>query len=323
MNLARLAWLLAGLAGAGALRATGSSGFLVDLSAAISRATGSEFSGNRLCGGTGGGGGATTGFIVDSARGREYFYKSAGLGAYAMLLGEFEGVLDMQATHTVRVPRPIAVGTSEYTCFAVFEKISMGGTGSEEEYARNLAAMHRCTSANGQFGYRLNNTIGATFQPNPWTHNWADFWDTHRLGHMFALCRAGGARFPHEGRVRDKVHALLSAHSCPPSLLHGDLWSGNQAFSAEGHAVIFDPATYYGDREVDVAMTRLFGSNSAAFYAAYAEEWPLPPGWELRQSVYNSYHLLNHHLLFGGGYLQQASRMLERVLLADEASDET
>ena len=110
------------------------------------------------------------------------------------------------------------------------------------------------------------------------------------------------------------MKALLSQHDVVPSLVHGDLWSGNQAHCSNGDPVIFDPATHYGDREVDVAMTKLFGANSPKFYEAYNAEWPLPEGHQQREVIYNLYHILNHYVLFGGGYINQAHSMISRIL---------
>lgn len=140
--------------------------------------------------------------------------------------------------------------------------------------------MHRSTSKNGKFGFEVDNTIGATHQPNlPWIDDWADFWDTHRLGHMLKLTgNAGGLSDTKIQELRQKTRELLS-HNPTPSLLHGDLWGGNKGFcKRDGKTVpvIFDPAVYYGDREADVAMTGLFGGFGGEFYDGYNSEWPLP-----------------------------------------------
>jgi len=182
---------------------------------------------------------------------------------------------------------------------------------------RELAQMHRHTSKNGQFGWDIDNTIGATPQPNGWQASWVEFWDEKRLGHMLKLCRREGHDFGQvERELRAKVKQILSedGYSPAPSLLHGDLWTGNVAATGEGVPCIFDPAVYYGDREADLAMTALFGSLAPAFYTAYMEEWPLEPGYEKRKVVYNLYHILNHIVLFGGGYRSQAQRMIDQIL---------
>jgi fructosamine-3-kinase len=102
---------------------------------------------------------------------------------------------------------------------------------------------------------------------------------------------------------------LLENHKPQPSLLHGDLWSGNAGFTSEG-PVVFDPAVYYGDREADLAMTELFGGFPREFYDAYSKEWPVDDGYARRKHLYNLYHLLNHLNLFGGGYLGQVKATL-------------
>jgi fructosamine-3-kinase len=107
---------------------------------------------------------------------------------------------------------------------------------------------------------------------------------------------------------------FFAGYQPEPSLLHGDLWGGNWGVIADEQPVIFDPAVYYGDREADIAMTRLFGGFGAEFFTAYNEAWPLDSGFERRCDLYNLYHVLNHLNLFGGGYLRQVSDMLDRLL---------
>ena len=114
------------------------------------------------------------------------------------------------------------------------------------------------------------------------------------------------------GRAAEAFEAYAPA----ASLLHGDLWGGNWSATPQGTPVVFDPAVYYGDRETDIAMTRLFGGFGAAFYEAYAEEWPLETGAERRVAFYNLYHLLNHFNLFGTGYIASVAAALEEARAA-------
>jgi protein-ribulosamine 3-kinase len=107
--------------------------------------------------------------------------------------------------------------------------------------------------------------------------------------------------------------ALLD-HGPAPSLLHGDLWTGNLGYLPDGTPAVFDPAVYYGDREADLAMSELFGGFGRDFYAAYRDAWPLDAGYGTRKTLYNLYHILNHLNLFGGGYLGQARAMIDRLL---------
>jgi len=289
------------------------SDFFETVQSEISAATGQSCiikSGNS---GFGGGGGASVGSLIDEVSGVRYFYKSGSLFSYEMLNAEFEGVKEMFETNTIKVPRPICKGTSSGNSFVVFEYLAIGGPGSMAEMGKQLAAMHRCTSPNQKFGFRINNTCGATFQPNNWEDSWAEFFDKHRLNYMLERSESEGAFFAKKEQLREKVFQILSKHSPAPSLVHGDLWSGNKGFS-DGKPVIFDPATYYGDREVDIAMSHLFGSFGSSFYEAYDNEWKIPEGFEKRKTIYNLYHILNHYVLFGGSYLGQAESMITQIL---------
>ena len=112
----------------------------------------------------------------------------------------------------------------------------------------------------------------------------------------------------------EKDAAFFSDYRPAPSLLHGDLWSGNWAADQRGEPVIFDPACYYGDREADLAMMELFGSPGRAFFGAYNEAYAIDAGYKMRKDFYNLYHILNHANLFGSGYAHQAQDMLESLL---------
>jgi len=197
----------------------------------------------------------------------------------------------------------------------VLEYLEMRGNGDGAALGRTLALVH---SVRGEFfGWRRDNYIGRTPQPNRRTFSWADFWRDLRLRPQLDLGRKNGLG---EGLLRkgerlvESVPRLLAAHAPPASLLHGDLWGGNVGFLASGAPVLFDPAVYWGDRETDLAMTELFGGFPPEFYSAYAEIAPLERGYATRKSLYNLYHVLNHANLFGGAYVAQAERMIERLL---------
>ena len=184
-----------------------------------------------------------------------------------------------------------------------------------EQLGRGLAFMHRFHAAH--FGWHRDNTIGATPQINTPAADWIGFWRKQRLGFQLALARENGYRgrlLAQGERLLGQLPVFFSGHEPRPSLLHGDLWSGNAAFMRDGTPVMFDPAVYYGDREADIAMTELFGGFSADFYRAYDEAYPREPGYATRKQLYNLYHVLNHLNLFGGGYHAQAERMIEQLL---------
>lgn len=242
-----------------------------------------------------------------------YFVKLNSASQVAMFEAEALGLKQMLATATIRVPKPICWGTAGESAYIVLEwlELGRGNNQSWQKMGRQLAAMHSHTSS--RFGWDINNTIGSTPQINTWTANWAEFYTQHRLGYQFKLAKRRGGHFPQAEKLLAVIPQLLT-HQPQPSLVHGDLWGGNAAITSSGEPVIFDPATYYGDREVDIAMTELFGGFPSAFYQGYNEVFPLDSGYEQRKTLYNLYHILNHFNLFGGGYQSQANRVISQIL---------
>ncbi len=245
---------------------------------------------------------------------RDYFLKLNQASQYAMFEAEALGLREMAATETIRVPQPLCWGTAEGSCYIVMEYLPLGNSSSDSWYqmGQDLAAMHRVTSDRG-FGWQRDNTIGDTPQKNPWTADWVEFYVEHRLRYQFQLANRRG-NFRRQEELMAAVPALLAGHTPEPSLVHGDLWSGNASVTVDGTPVILDPATYYGDREVDIAMSELFGRFPQPFYDGYDDTYPLEPGYETRKILYNLYHIINHFNLFGGGYASQAQSMIDRLL---------
>jgi fructosamine-3-kinase len=234
-----------------------------------------------------------------------------------MFQAEALGLQQIWETHTIRVPKPICYGTANDSAYIVLEWLNLsranGSNHAWEEMGRQLAAMHKATSNQG-FGWEINNTIGSTPQINTWTKDWTDFFTVHRIGYQLKLARRNGGALRNGEPLLTAIPEILANRSVKPSLVHGDLWSGNASITDVGEPTILDPATYYGDREVDLAMTELFGGFPAAFYRGYNQAWPLNSGYERRKILYNLYHILNHFNLFGGGYESQANRMIEQLL---------
>ncbi len=245
-----------------------------------------------------------------------YFVKLNQASLVAMFEAEAQGLQQMLETDAIRVPKPLCWGTAAESAYLVLEwlELGRGDTQAWEKMGRCLAAMHSHTSNKG-FGWKQNNTIGSTPQINTWTADWVEFYTQHRLGYQFQRALQRGGHFPQQERLLAAIPQLL-AHAPNPSPVHGDLWGGNAAFTVLGEPVIFDPAVYFGDREVDVAMTELFGGFPPAFYRGYNEVFPLTPGYEQRRTLYNLYHILNHFNLFGGGYGSQANQMIKQILEA-------
>lgn len=260
------------------------------------------------------GGGCINRAAVVEGDGGRFFVKLNRAQSLAMFEAEFAGLEELRKAQTIRVPRPICTGTAGGESFLAMEYLDLSGRVDGARAGRQLAELHRVTAE--QFGWRRDNTIGATPQINTPHRDWVSFWRECRLGPQLRLAAANGygGRLQQSGeRLMERLSALLD-HRPVPSLLHGDLWGGNIGATPAGEPVIFDPAVYYGDREADLAMTELFGGFDARFYAAYRESWPLDPGYGVRKILYNLYHILNHLNLFGGGYLLQAQSMVDRLL---------
>ncbi len=247
--------------------------------------------------------------------GREFFIKLNRASRMEMFAAEAEGLREIRESETVRAPEPICLGVSGESAWLVLEYLPLKGATASAPLGSALARMHRRTAE--AFGWTRNNTIGSTPQINSLSSDWIVFWREHRLGSQLRLAERKGysGRLLEQGeRLLESFPGLFTTYQPEPSLLHGDLWSGNQAVLPSGEPVIFDPAVYYGDREAEIAMTELFGGFSREFYAAYEEVWPLDEGYGVRRDLYNLYHILNHLNLFGGGYLRQAERMMQRLL---------
>jgi fructosamine-3-kinase len=244
-----------------------------------------------------------------------YFVKINEASRGAMFEAEAAGLQQMYATHTIRVPQPICWGTVERSSYLVLEWLEFGRDNSQawETMGRHLARLHQ-VEVGDCFGWERDNTIGSTPQINKLSENWADFFTEYRIGYQLRLAKQRGGNLPDEDQLLPAVREMLRSHQPRPSLVHGDLWSGNAAITTEGEPVILDPATYWGDREVDIAMTELFGGFPAAFYRGYHEVFALDPGYQARKTLYNLYHILNHFNLFGGGYASQANRMIQQIL---------
>lgn len=262
-------------------------------------------------------GGSINRAYVCSDATQQFFVKTNSASRASMFAAEAEGLLELKKSGAIRVPEPLCWGVADDAAYLVLEYIDLSAATefSNRGLGTRLAQLHRKTAQ--QFGWHRDNTIGSTPQKNAWTDSWATFWREQRLGYQIELATSQGHRsilVDKLDQVRDAVPTLLRGHQPTPSLLHGDLWSGNVAADIEGHPIVFDPAVYYGDREADLAMTELFGGFSARFYQAYRSAYPLEAGYEVRRTLYNLYHVLNHLNLFGGGYAHQAETMAERLL---------
>jgi protein-ribulosamine 3-kinase len=260
--------------------------------------------------------------IVELSDGGRLFVKSNRSAPADMFEREAEGLRALAEPYergALRVPAdPIAGESPDGSRFLILEAIGTSSPGRQffEDFGRRFARLHRETirKDDRRFGFEHDNYLGSTPQPNGRMASWVGFFRERRLGHQLRLARSKGLSDSDldllGDRLLDRLDEWIDLPDEPACLLHGDLWGGNFLASDTGEPVLVDPAVYHGHREADLAMTRLFGGFDRAFYAAYEEEWPLPPGSPERIEIYKLYHLLNHLNLFGRGYRGQCLAIL-------------
>jgi protein-ribulosamine 3-kinase len=259
--------------------------------------------------------GWTEAWVVETGAQR-HFIKLARHPYADMIACEAEGLRALGSTNTVRVPKVTASGNAGSVAYLALEWLDIIGA-ADDILGGALARLHRAMPRRGpcgeRFGWHRDNWIGATPQLNAWSDDWCTFFRDRRLAPQVERALAGGRddALARDGeRLLACATTLLESHDPTPSLVHGDLWSGNAATIAGGDAVVFDPAVHVGDREVDIAMTELFGGFRARFRKAYDAQWPLDDGYALRRDLYNCYHLLNHVNLFGDAYVARTRRAI-------------
>ena len=250
--------------------------------------------------------------------GGDLFLKTGPATSFDMFKAETEGLDELAAANAIRVPAVRAVGEDGSSAFVAMEWLEFGGQSGavERQLGNQLAELHR--TAKDRFGWHRDNTIGLTPQRNPWSDNWIDFFREHRLRYQLQLASDngfGGELQAAGARLLKRLPTYFDGYEPAASLLHGDLWGGNWS-ACDGAPVIFDPAVYFGDRETDLAMTRLFGGFGRAFYDAYNKAWPLERGHDQRLHLYQLYHVLNHLNLFGSAYLGRAQTLIHTLLSA-------
>lgn len=245
------------------------------------------------------------------------FVKTSPATQAPLLAAEAAGLAQLASAGAVRVPRVVAHGVTPDLAWLALEWLELAAVtpAAEERLGEALAALHRVRA--DRFGFDSDNYIGRTPQANDWCADWVEFLRERRLRPQLALAAQGGApaALVDAGeRLLECVGVFYSSYRPAASLLHGDLWSGNRAANAAGEPIVYDPAPYYGDREADLALTRLFGGFGPRFYAAYQSAWPLDAAAGYRRDLHNLYHVLNHLNLFGGAYAEQAAAMIGALL---------
>jgi protein-ribulosamine 3-kinase len=262
-----------------------------------------------------GGGCIAESAIAEFADGSRLFVKQSQRSPQ-MFVCEANGLRELAKAKALRTPQVIHAEPG----LLVLECIESGYPRGDfmRRFGAQFAELHRYQAA--QFGFFEDNYIGATPQLNGASSadDWATFYWEYRLRAQLVMAERRGLSTTELSKgvaaLEGRLAGLLAGSEEPPCLLHGDLWSGNFLATTDNEPCIIDPAVYYGHREADLAMTRLFGGFSEDFYRGYEATWPLPPGAERRLPLYQLYHILNHLNLFGGSYLSQCLALLRRLV---------
>ncbi len=259
---------------------------------------------------------------VTDNEGKQWFIKTNSPSMSDMFSAEADGLNEIRKSNSIISPKAIAHGETSDCSYLILEYIDLQTQMNQKLLGEQLANMHQFQNPKNhnlkrKFGWKRNNTIGSTKQSNKPHKDWASFWKNERLLYQLKLAQKNGysnTAYDNGLKLSEELSAFFTDYQPKPSLLHGDLWSGNCGSDLQSNPVIYDPAVYFGDRETDIAMTELFGGFSTDFYDAYNTHYPLDSGYKVRKKLYNLYHILNHFNLFGGGYTSQADNMTKQLL---------
>jgi len=237
------------------------------------------------------------------------FHKGNFNASKSIFTQEVKGLNTLRSVNTsLVIPEVISHNNS----YLLLEYLKEEKQGNDFQFGVDIAKLHK--SSNELFGFSEDNYIGSIGQSNRYHADWLEFFIRERIEPLVNKAMEGGLLSNKYSRIFERVfnYTYVIFPDEPPALLHGDLWSGNYLFTKQGQAAIYDPAVYYGHREMELAMTTLFGGFNPAFYDGYQTEYPLQTGWEERQKLCQLYPLLVHALLFGGNYVQQSKALLDR-----------
>jgi fructosamine-3-kinase len=253
-------------------------------------------------------------FVLLTSKGKFFLKLNSALFGHDFFEKEARGLATLANAGALKVPRPLFDGKFHQQIYLVMEFLEKGSATTDfwTDFGTSMASLHRHSA--DEFGLEYNNFIGKIHQQNNRCSSWSEFYTTQRI--MPLANKALKQKMLQQEDISNAEHLCSKLSGImpeeKPSLLHGDLWKGNFMVSDSGHTAIFDPAVYYGHREMDLAMTKLFGGFDESFYQAYHEAYPLQPGFEDRTEILQLYPLLVHLLLFGGPYYQSVRNILEK-----------
>ncbi len=250
--------------------------------------------------------------------GKQIFTKTDKKANLSKLKFEEQGLLALKEFADkayLKIPKPLIVENIENISVLMLPWLELGRGGNEEKLGQGLALLHKASSEQhpGVFGWQENGFIGKGCQPKGWEVGWGKCFVDLRLRPQLKVAKKWGLSLAKLEEDLRSIVGFLEKHEPVPSLVHGDLWNGNVAIHQDGRGILFDPCSWWADREVDIAMTKLFGGFSNEFYESYEEVWPLSKSAYERIEIYNLYHLLNHANIFGGFYKNQSIKLIEKI----------
>ncbi len=257
------------------------------------------------------GGDINTAFVIITNEG-SFFVKQNKASLADMFSKEYNGLKCLKENAVLKVPQPLLCGTFGNNAYLVMEFVQKQ-TFTKTTWkvlGEGLALLHQQTEQG--FGFYESNYIGSLPQSNAICNSWSEFYFTQRIMPLMQKAAANNLCTVNDVKKAERIGSKLPDIFTdePPALLHGDLWHGNVMACANNEAAIYDPAIYYGNREMDIAMTLLFGGFDEAFYHSYNDSYPLQTGWQQRVSICQLYPLLVHLNLFGSSYYSQVKAIL-------------
>lgn len=254
--------------------------------------------------------------LLRSHNGQQFFIKyNRHPRAAEMLRTEAMGLQILGAPGILTVPEVLEQGVTPDGHWAwLLMELAPAGRRTRafwERFGKALAGLHRQTAP--RFGLDHDNFIGSLPQSNQHADTWTEFYTQHRLLPQMRIAMQSGRMNAADAANIESLCRRLSdiCPQEPPALIHGDLWGSNFICNTASQPVLIDPAVAFAHREMDLAMSRLFGGFDDFFYDSYREAWPIEPGYDAREEVYQLYYLLVHVNLFGGGYVDSVRRILK------------
>ncbi len=254
-------------------------------------------------------------WCVHFQNGEKIFAKSNHIDNINMFKYERECLLVLKRfanASYLRIPKPIDLIIYQNISIFFLEWIDLKQS-QQSLLGKGLALMHKSSTEenNKKFGWDNEGFIGSNTQTRGWDSDWGEFFVNFRLRPQLEKAASWGVKISDYENVLIHLISYLNIHNPRISLVHGDLWSGNCGSTKNGLGSLYDPASYWADREVDISMTKLFGGFSTDFYSGYEEIWPLDDSSENRTEIYNLYHILNHANMFGGSYKKASLNILK------------